>query len=136
MNLILLVVLFVKQMYTLLLITSDLIILFVCQKSDDEGPIQFKRTKTLEETTISKNKYMLCDEDTDDENDQYKVTSEDEYDGVWININDLPEPFYPLKEYKPRYIIPDEDIIEDSPTGCLIIHYYKHICNFNLFKNV
>ena len=93
--------------------------------SDDEAPIQFKRTKTIHDSNNSKkNKYMLCDEDTDDENDKYKNTSEDEYDGVWININDLPEPFYPLKEYKPRYIIPDEDIIEDSPTGFLIIHYF------------
>ena len=93
--------------------------------SDDEAPIQFKRTKTNHDSNNSKNnKYMLCDEDTDDENDKYKNTSEDEYDGVWININDLPEPFYPLKEYKPSYIIPDEDIIEDSPTGFLIIHYF------------
>ena len=58
---------------------------------DDESPLHFKRTKTTHESTNSKNnKYMLCDEDTDDENDKYKNTSEDEYDGVWININDLP----------------------------------------------
>ena len=57
---------------------------------DEEAPIHFKRTKTTHDSTNSKNKYMLCDEDTDDENDKYKNTSEDEYDGVWININDLP----------------------------------------------
>lgn len=41
---------------------------------------------------------MLCDEETDDEDDKYKITSEDDYEGVWVNVNDLPEPFYPLKE--------------------------------------
>ena len=58
---------------------------------------------------------MLRDEDTDEEDDRYKIPSEDDNDGVWVNVNDLPEPFYPLKEYKPRFTLPD--IIEDSPTG-------------------
>ena len=90
--------------------------------SDDELPIKFKRSKKSHDSIDSKlNKYMLRDEDTDEEYDTQKRTSDCEEDGVWININDLPEPFYPLKEYKPRYVIPDDDIIEDSPTGWLII---------------
>lgn len=90
--------------------------------SDDELPIKFKRTKKPHDSIDSKvNKYMLRDEDTDEEYDTQKRISDCEEDVVWVNINDLPEPFYPLKEYKPRYVIPDDDIIEHSPTGCLII---------------
>ena len=89
---------------------------YVTQIYDDDQPIHFKRTNS----GISKNNnYMLCDDDTDDEDDKYKIPSEDEYEGVWVNVNDLPEPFYPLKEYKPRYVIPDDDIIEESPLGNL-----------------
>lgn len=58
---------------------------------------------------------MLIDEDTNDEFDKNTSKSED---GVWININDFDEPFYPIKDYKPKYTIPDELIIEDSSTGC------------------
>lgn len=60
---------------------------------------------------------MLIDEDTDDDFEKNKADSED---GVWVNIDDLPDPIYPLKEYKPRYTIPDELIIEDSSTGCCL----------------
>ena len=90
---------------------------FQSQISDDDGTIRFKRSKIGHTSSYSKiNKYMLRDEDTDDEDDTYKIPSEDDYDGVWVNVNDLPEPFYPLKEYKPNCILPN--IIEDSPTGC------------------
>ena len=86
--------------------------------SYDEESTRFKRTKKSDNSTNSKmRKYMLCDDDTDEENDKFKITSDDDYDGVWINVNDLPIPFYPLKEYEPKFTITDEDIIEDSPTG-------------------
>lgn len=70
---------------------------------------------------------MLIDEDTDDENFRNNAIPKD---GVWININDLPEQFYDLKEYNPRYVIPDDDIIEDSPTGSLIINFLLKSLNF------
>lgn len=61
---------------------------------------------------------MLLDEDTDDDIHNNTATTEDNEDGIWVNINDLEEPWYPLKEFKPKYTIPDDIIIEDSSTGC------------------
>ncbi|PWA89064.1 phosphoenolpyruvate carboxylase 2 [Artemisia annua] len=54
---------------------------------------------------------------TDDDIHNNKTMTEDNEDGIWVNINDLEEPWYPLKEYKPKYTIPDDIIIEDSSTG-------------------
>ena len=71
---------------------------------------------------------MLFDEDTDDEDFR---NNEIPKDGVWINLNDLDEPFYDLKEYKPKYIIPDDDIIEDSSTGFFLkLNYLLTYDNF------
>lgn len=91
---------------------------FETYKSDDDEHVIIKRSKASHPTDdIRRKNYMLIDDDTTDESDANKSSSED---GVWVNINDLDEPFYPLKEYKPRYTIPDELIIEASSTGCLL----------------
>lgn len=65
----------------------------------------------------------------------FTTTTKDNEDGIWVNINDLEEPWYPLKEYKPKYTIPIDIIIEDSSTVCqlkkikIIKKYiYIHIC--------
>ena len=85
----------------------------------------FKRANASQEaTSFKKQKYMLIDEDTDDDDFRKNASPKD---GVWINVNDLPEPFYELKEYKPIFKIPDEDINEDSSTGYSVFLYY----NFN-----
>ena len=42
-------------------------------------------------------------------------------------MNDLDEPFYDLKEYKPKYIIPDEDITENSSTGFYAIQVFEKL---------
>ena len=61
---------------------------FVPQIADDELPIQFKRSKTPQNSTLYyQHQFMLLDEDTDEEDNE---------DGILVNINDL----------------------EDSSTGC------------------
>ena len=83
----------------------------------------FKRANASQEaTSFKKQKYMLIDEDTDDDDFRKNASPKD---GVWINVNDLPEPFYELKEYKPRFIIPDEDINEDSSTDSLFFFLFQ-----------
>ncbi|PWA50465.1 dnaJ subfamily C GRV2 [Artemisia annua] len=86
--------------------------------SDDELPILFKRSKTSQNSTLYyQHKFMLLDEDTDDDIHNNTATTEDNEVDIWVNINDLEEPWYPLKEYKPKYTIPDDIVIEDSSTG-------------------
>ncbi|PWA46954.1 hypothetical protein CTI12_AA504520 [Artemisia annua] len=81
--------------------------------SDDEASIHFKRSKISQSSNEYKHhKFTLLDEDTDENMDENKTTIEDDYDGVWVNINDLEEPWYPLEEYKPKYPILDE--VEES----------------------
>ena len=78
---------------------------FVSQISDDELPIQFKCSKTSQNSTLYyQHKFMLLDEDTDDDIHNNTATTEDNEDGIWVNINDLEEPWYPLKEYNPRIL--------------------------------
>jgi hypothetical protein len=54
-------------------------------------------------------------------------------DDIWVNINDLDEPWYPLDTYKPKYTIIDEDINEDSSTGWLLKNNFINVTIFKLF---
>ena len=63
---------------------------------------------------------MVCDESKYKNDARYKLQSIDDYDNVWSSVNYQQQPYYHCKEYKQRYVILDEDIIEDSPTGCFI----------------
>lgn len=78
-----------------------------------------KRSKTERHVKNSAHtKYMLRDEDTDDEFDKSNNNS------------------YPSKESKRKYIILDEDIIEDSSAGYLIKNIYSNFSIKMLFVNV
>ena len=93
-----------------------------CKISDEDAPFSCKRVKRIQQDISYKEKeYRLLDEDTDDEDFRTNAIPKD---GVWINVNDMDEPFYDLKEYKPKYIIPDIDITEDSSTGCIVVHVF------------
>jgi len=68
---------------------------------------------------------MIYDEDTDDEHDNNNNVSET---GMCVNINALKEPSYPTRDCKPKYTIPDEFVVEDSSTGCLLKNKFIIIC--------
>ena len=61
-----------------------------------------------------------------DEEEQEHIINKDvtqKKDIPIIDISDDETMLNPLKEYNKRYIISDEDIIEDSPTGFIIRNY-------------
>ncbi|PWA38153.1 hypothetical protein CTI12_AA581640 [Artemisia annua] len=58
--------------------------------SDDDLPIQFKRSKTSQNSTLYyQHKFMLLDEDTDDDIHNNTATTEDNEDGIWDHMVDI-----------------------------------------------